>query len=112
MASLWCQWGSELRSVSVGPEAAPRPAPRPAAAWVAARGGEAGCCRAASGGFGVFEAVWGLDEAGCRAACLDKGQACVAIELLRKGRHLKCELHSALVSHTVPVPGCSCWLRP
>ena len=103
------------------PRASPRPATvgnlstHPAAAWVAARGGETGCCRAADGGFGVFEAVWGLDEAGCRAACLDKGQACVAIELLRKGRqpHLyKCELHSGLVSHTVPVPGCSCWLRP
>mmetsp|Transcript_11665 Transcript_11665/g.25036 ORF Transcript_11665/g.25036 Transcript_11665/m.25036 type:complete len:627 (-) Transcript_11665:258-2138(-) len=75
--------------------------------------GRAGACRSHSsvhGTSGTFE-LWGeSSDSNCRRRCAELSH-CVGYEWGQVKGYKRCELHSAPISHTVPVPGYTCWIK-
>ena len=77
--------------------------------WV--QPGRPGACRGAGGSLGAFETVWASSSASCRHSC-ETTPRCSGYEFAQlSSLFTRCELHSALLTHSVPKPGYECWLR-
>mmetsp|Transcript_37704 Transcript_37704/g.88216 ORF Transcript_37704/g.88216 Transcript_37704/m.88216 type:complete len:457 (-) Transcript_37704:27-1397(-) len=74
--------------------------------------GRDGGCRTPGDNTGSYDELWELSLTGCADECLAYVD-CVAIEYTQVPPHYKlCELHKDMPTHTVPVSGSACLLRP
>eukprot|EP00965_Chrysotila_dentata_P185617 6128103-Pleurochrysis_carterae.AAC.1 len=75
-------------------------------------GGKGGSCRSAGMNWGSYDEFWGLSELECQSQCIIKGAECLAYEYAYLGDRHRCELHKEPITHTLPMGGYRCRIKP